>query len=45
MLLSDGRRIVSSAFEKEKNFNGIVIHPDFRVIILANRPGTFIIFI
>uniref|UniRef100_A0A8C0KYR3 von Willebrand factor A domain-containing protein 8 n=1 Tax=Canis lupus dingo TaxID=286419 RepID=A0A8C0KYR3_CANLU len=33
MILADGRRIVAS----EENV--IVIHPDFRMIVLANRPG------
>ncbi|KAG8137768.1 hypothetical protein E2320_004973, partial [Naja naja] len=34
MILSDGRRIVSNGRK-----NVIVIHPDFRMIVLANRPG------
>lgn len=36
MILSDGRRI--SAF-KSNDPNTIVIHSDFRMIVLANRPG------
>ncbi|KAL2081742.1 hypothetical protein ACEWY4_023595 [Coilia grayii] len=36
MILADGRRIVSEAAEKP---NVIVMHPDFRMIVLANRPG------
>ncbi|XP_041921214.1 von Willebrand factor A domain-containing protein 8 isoform X1 [Alosa sapidissima] len=36
MILADGRRIVSEAVEMP---NVIVMHPDFRMIVLANRPG------
>ncbi|XP_022919882.1 von Willebrand factor A domain-containing protein 8 [Onthophagus taurus] len=40
MILSDGRRIVTSLppniIDKSKF---IVTHPDFRIIVLANRPG------
>lgn len=45
MTLSDGRRIIrlESNFENNNNAhlpsNIIPIHPDFRVIVLANRPG------
>lgn len=41
MILSDGRRIVPHNFDNEGNvFGDIVrIHPDFRMIVLANRPG------
>ncbi|KAF5289201.1 hypothetical protein FQR65_LT00087 [Abscondita terminalis] len=35
MILSDGRRITTNEF----NEKCIKIHPDFRMIILANRPG------
>jgi len=41
MLLADGRRIlpagVSNGSMKESDI--IRLHPDFRVIVLANRPG------
>lgn len=36
MILSDGRQIVN---KKTNNKNEIQMHPDFRMIILANRPG------
>lgn len=36
MILADGRRIVTGATEMP---NVIVMHPDFRMIVLANRPG------
>ncbi|KAF3429906.1 hypothetical protein E2986_02885 [Frieseomelitta varia] len=39
MILSDGRRIVSSLNSGERNSNKILLHPDFRMIVLANRPG------
>uniref|UniRef100_A0A1Y1MII6 von Willebrand factor A domain-containing protein 8 n=1 Tax=Photinus pyralis TaxID=7054 RepID=A0A1Y1MII6_PHOPY len=35
MLLSDGRRITTAPLDE----NDIQIHPDFRMIVLANRPG------
>ncbi|XP_024941330.1 von Willebrand factor A domain-containing protein 8 isoform X2 [Cephus cinctus] len=38
MILSDGRRIVPAASDTD-NKNIIPIHPDFRIIVLANRPG------
>uniref|UniRef100_A0A671LQ04 ATPase dynein-related AAA domain-containing protein n=1 Tax=Sinocyclocheilus anshuiensis TaxID=1608454 RepID=A0A671LQ04_9TELE len=34
MILADGRRIVSA-----RRPNAIPMHPDFRMIVLANRPG------
>lgn len=39
MVLSDGRKIVpkGSVYAERKNY--IETHPDFRVIVLANRPG------
>ncbi|CAG8469528.1 17842_t:CDS:10 [Acaulospora morrowiae] len=37
MVLSDGRRIVSSSSKNSEEC--IVIHRNFRVIVLANRPG------
>lgn len=41
MILSDGRRIVPSNDVRAQNpsTNIIPIHPDFRMIVLANRPG------
>ncbi|KAG0215924.1 von Willebrand factor A domain-containing protein 8 [Mortierella sp. GBA30] len=38
MVLSDGRRIVSKPTEGADE-EEIVIHPDFRMMVLANRPG------
>uniref|UniRef100_A0A8B9JC03 von Willebrand factor A domain containing 8 n=1 Tax=Astyanax mexicanus TaxID=7994 RepID=A0A8B9JC03_ASTMX len=35
MILADGRRIVSASGRP----NAIPMHPDFRMIVLANRPG------
>uniref|UniRef100_A0A8C9Z2I1 von Willebrand factor A domain-containing protein 8 n=1 Tax=Sander lucioperca TaxID=283035 RepID=A0A8C9Z2I1_SANLU len=35
MILADGRRIISA----EGRPNTIVMHPDFRMLVLANRPG------
>lgn len=39
MTLSDGRKIVPFADAKADNSNIIPVHPDFRMIVLANRPG------
>lgn len=41
MLLSDGRRIVPSShpLAASQAPNIIISHPDFRMIVLANRPG------
>lgn len=39
MILSDGRRIVNQLPAKNDNKQYIQIHPDFRMIVLANRPG------
>lgn len=41
MLLSDGRRIVPKHHPLASSTAGdvIVSHPDFRMIVLANRPG------
>lgn len=40
IILSDGRKIVSSGHEiDEKSTELIQTHPDFRMIVLANRPG------
>lgn len=38
MRLADGRQIVSNAINSE-NDSVIILHPDFRMIVLANRPG------
>uniref|UniRef100_A0A8C2ZYH6 von Willebrand factor A domain-containing protein 8 n=1 Tax=Cyclopterus lumpus TaxID=8103 RepID=A0A8C2ZYH6_CYCLU len=39
MILADGRRIISDPQEAEGRPNTIVMHPDFRMLVLANRPG------
>lgn len=43
MLLADGRRIVASTQQMTSSAtssdNIIVMHPNFRMIVLANRPG------
>ncbi|XP_012866093.1 PREDICTED: von Willebrand factor A domain-containing protein 8 [Dipodomys ordii] len=39
MILADGRRIVANSTNVNGRENVIVIHPDFRMIVLANRPG------
>ncbi|XP_066993811.2 von Willebrand factor A domain-containing protein 8 [Anabrus simplex] len=41
MILSDGRRIVPHSDPRLKNASSQIIpmHPDFRMIVLANRPG------
>ncbi|KAM3934338.1 von Willebrand factor A domain-containing protein 8 [Leptodactylus fuscus] len=39
MILSDGRRLVANLSEHVRRDNVITIHPDFRMIVLANRPG------
>lgn len=39
MILSDGRKIVKKLKENMDAKTCIVTHPDFRIIILANRPG------
>ncbi|KAG9492060.1 hypothetical protein GDO78_000536 [Eleutherodactylus coqui] len=39
MILSDGRRLVANLSERIRRDNVIAIHPDFRMIVLANRPG------
>ncbi|XP_012146606.2 von Willebrand factor A domain-containing protein c12.2 isoform X1 [Megachile rotundata] len=39
MILSDGRRIVPFASSDTQDSNTIVLHPDFRMMVLANRPG------
>ncbi|XP_060050736.1 von Willebrand factor A domain-containing protein 8 isoform X2 [Erinaceus europaeus] len=39
MILADGRRIIANSANVNGRENIIVIHPDFRMIVLANRPG------
>ncbi|CAN9498551.1 unnamed protein product [Ophioblennius macclurei] len=39
MILADGRRIISDPRDAEGRPNAIVMHPDFRMLVLANRPG------
>ncbi|KAH3874340.1 hypothetical protein DPMN_037582, partial [Dreissena polymorpha] len=39
MHLADGRRIVSATSGLQASPQVIVAHPDFRMIVLANRPG------
>ncbi|XP_050455261.1 von Willebrand factor A domain-containing protein 8 [Cataglyphis hispanica] len=39
MILSDGRRIVPRTSHNARDSNSIPMHPDFRMIVLANRPG------
>lgn len=39
MILSDGRRLVANPLEWKGRDKVIPIHPDFRMIVLANRPG------
>ncbi|KAL0985591.1 hypothetical protein UPYG_G00159100, partial [Umbra pygmaea] len=39
MILADGRRIVSDPVEAERRSNTIAMHPGFRMLVLANRPG------
>ncbi|XP_071782446.1 von Willebrand factor A domain-containing protein 8 [Centroberyx gerrardi] len=39
MILADGRRIVSDLRKANGRLNTIVMHPDFRMLVLANRPG------
>ena len=39
MLLSDGRKIVGKIPENFVDKNVIPIHPNFRIVVLANRPG------
>ncbi|ORX55569.1 hypothetical protein DM01DRAFT_1334962 [Hesseltinella vesiculosa] len=39
MVLGDGRRIVSKASDVQEGQKYILVHPNFRMIVLANRPG------
>ncbi|KAI8991241.1 AAA domain-containing protein [Mycotypha africana] len=39
MLLGDGRRIISKESDIQDSKNYIMVHPNFRMLVLANRPG------
>ncbi|XP_033638187.1 von Willebrand factor A domain-containing protein 8-like [Asterias rubens] len=39
MVLADGRKILADGAQSSSSSNTIVTHPDFRMIVLANRPG------
>ncbi|KAG7501738.1 von Willebrand factor A domain-containing 8 [Solea senegalensis] len=39
MILADGRRIISDPREADRRPNSVIMHPDFRMLVLANRPG------
>ncbi|XP_054715582.1 von Willebrand factor A domain-containing protein 8-like [Uloborus diversus] len=39
MILSDGRRIIHHSDQRPSDDKRVVMHPDFRMIVLANRPG------
>ena len=39
MVLSDGRRIAPFTSSAAQSPNAIPLHPDFRMMVLANRPG------
>lgn len=40
MLLADGRRILPRGIKSDSKESDIIrLHPDFRMIVLANRPG------
>ncbi|RCI05809.1 von Willebrand factor A domain-containing protein 8, partial [Rhizopus stolonifer] len=39
MVLGDGRRIISKESDIQESENFIMIHPNFRMLVLANRPG------
>ncbi|CEG83438.1 hypothetical protein RMATCC62417_17358 [Rhizopus microsporus] len=39
MVLGDGRRIISKETDIQEDDNYIMIHPNFRMLVLANRPG------
>ncbi|EDV28824.1 uncharacterized protein TRIADDRAFT_52086 [Trichoplax adhaerens] len=39
MLLADGRKIVTGVRQAEAPENAILAHKDFRLVVLANRPG------
>ncbi|KAI8983752.1 AAA domain-containing protein [Pilobolus umbonatus] len=39
MVLGDGRRIISKESDIQENGEYIMVHPNFRMLVLANRPG------
>ncbi|KAL7311976.1 hypothetical protein PS15m_009681 [Mucor circinelloides] len=39
MVLGDGRRIISKESDIQDSQNYIMVHPNFRMLVLANRPG------
>ncbi|KAI7898653.1 AAA domain-containing protein [Cokeromyces recurvatus] len=39
MVLGDGRRIISKETDLQEGGAHILVHPNFRMIVLANRPG------
>lgn len=39
MVLGDGRRIISKESDIQDSENYIMVHPNFRMLVLANRPG------
>ncbi|KAI8646980.1 AAA domain-containing protein [Parasitella parasitica] len=39
MVLGDGRRIISKESDVQDGQNYIMVHPNFRMLVLANRPG------
>jgi hypothetical protein len=39
MVLGDGRRIISKESDIQDNDRYILVHPNFRMLVLANRPG------
>ncbi|GAA5805817.1 AAA domain-containing protein [Helicostylum pulchrum] len=39
MVLGDGRRIISKESDIQDSQNYIMVHPSFRMLVLANRPG------
>lgn len=42
MVLGDGRRIISKESDIQDNDRYILVHPNFRMLVLANRPGIYI---
>ena len=39
MSLPDGRKVVRGTMRGREREDDIVVHPDFRLVLLANRPG------
>ena len=39
MSLPDGRKVVRGTTKERGREDDIVVHPDFRLVLLANRPG------